>query len=73
MKQTVGASRLWWKVFVDKVSFEPEWNREWVMHGESDDKKVKDELECVTLSGDWLKQGHARITVGVGPIGTAQP
>jgi len=30
-----------------------EWNPECLTHGESDDEKVKDELESVTSSGDW--------------------
>jgi len=40
----VGASRLWWKHFVENVSFEPGMSSECVMEGESGEQ-VGDELE----------------------------
>jgi len=37
--KSMGASRLWWKKFVEKVSFEPGMISEYVMEGESGDNE----------------------------------
>jgi len=50
----VGASRLWCKRFVEKVSFEPGMNSECAMGGESGEQ-VGGELESVTSSAGCFR------------------